>query len=74
MMQSALLGQLRLIGDRDSDISVGRIYLTQNVYVEIEFLRTTKKAVRRLRTTDNKHGSPKSKMAHPYVHQRYGVV
>ena len=33
--QSELLGQFRLIGDRASDVSGGRICLTQNAYTEI---------------------------------------
>jgi len=33
--QSELLGQFRLIGDRASDVSGGRICLTQNAYAEI---------------------------------------
>ena len=33
--QSELLGQFRLIGDRASDVSGGRICLTQNNYAEI---------------------------------------
>ena len=33
--QSELLGQFRLIGDRASDVSGGRICLTQNTYTEI---------------------------------------
>jgi len=37
LMQSELhvLGQFRLIGDRASDVSGGRICLTQNAYAEI---------------------------------------
>jgi len=34
-MQSELLGQFRLISDRASDVSGGRICLTQNAYAEI---------------------------------------
>ena len=34
-VQSELLGQFRLIGDRASDVSGGRICLTQNAYAEI---------------------------------------
>ena len=34
-LQSELLGQFRLIGDRASDVSGGRICLTQNAYAEI---------------------------------------
>jgi len=33
--QMELLGQFRLIGDRASDVSGGRICLTQNAYAEI---------------------------------------
>ena len=33
--QSELLGQFRLIGDRASDVSGGRICQTQNAYAEI---------------------------------------
>ena len=33
--QSELLGQFRLISDRVSDVSGGRICLTQNAYAEI---------------------------------------
>ena len=33
--QSELLGQFRLIGDRASDVSGGRICLTQNAYAKI---------------------------------------
>jgi len=33
--RSELLGQFRLIGDRASDVSGGRICLTQNAYAEI---------------------------------------
>jgi len=33
--QSDLLGQFRLISDRASDVSGGRICLTQNAYAEI---------------------------------------
>ena len=33
--QSELLGQFRLISDRASDVSGGRICLTQNAYAEI---------------------------------------
>jgi len=33
--QSELLGQFRLIGDRASAVSSGRICLTQNAYAEI---------------------------------------
>jgi len=33
--QSELLGQFRLIGDRASDVSGGRICLTQNAYAAI---------------------------------------
>jgi len=34
-VQSELLGQFRLISDRASDVSGGRICLTQNAYAEI---------------------------------------
>jgi len=34
-MQSELLGQFRLISDRASDVSGGRICLTQNAYAEL---------------------------------------
>ena len=34
-IQSELLGQFRLISDRASDVSGGRICLTQNVYAEV---------------------------------------
>jgi len=33
--QSELLGQFRLISDRASDVSGGRICLTQNAYAEL---------------------------------------
>ena len=33
--QSEQLGQFRLIGDRASDVSGGRICLTQNAYAEM---------------------------------------
>jgi len=49
-LQSELLGQFRLISDRASDVSGGRICLTQNAYAELLFLRKPTKAVRRLRT------------------------
>ena len=35
LVQSELLGQFRLIGDRALDVSGGRICLTQNAYAEI---------------------------------------
>jgi len=35
LLQSELLGQFRLIGDRASDVSGGRICLTQIAYAEI---------------------------------------
>jgi len=35
MLQSELLGQFRLIGDRASYVSGERICLTQNAYVDI---------------------------------------
>ena len=35
LLQSELLGQFRLIGERASDVSGGRICLTQNAYAEI---------------------------------------
>jgi len=34
-IQSELLGQFRLISDRASDVSGGRICLTQNAYAEL---------------------------------------
>jgi len=52
-VQSELLGQFRLIGNRASDVSGGRICLTQNAYAEIKFLRKPTKTVRRLRTNLN---------------------
>ena len=35
LSQSELLGQFRLISDRASDVSGGRICLTQNAYAEL---------------------------------------
>jgi len=35
LLQSELLGQFRLISDRASDVSGGRICLTQNAYAEL---------------------------------------
>ena len=35
IFQSELLGQFRLISDRASDVSGGRICLTQNAYAEL---------------------------------------
>jgi len=51
--QSELLGQFRIIGDRASDVSGGRICLTQNAYAEIQFLRKPTKAFLRLQTNLN---------------------
>jgi len=62
ILQSELLGQFRLIGDRASDVSGGRICLTQIAYAEIQFLRKPTKAVWRLRTNLNTLNNAQSEL------------
>ena len=60
LKRSELLGQFRLIGDRASAVSGGRICLTQNAYAEKIVLTETyesRSALTNLSLLENKHCS-----------------